>query len=74
MKKLILITIGIILTGLISCTNSQGDSFGYTTPHPIDHDMYSEEAGNLQEPGGVVTAIESENGDSDDNSDLTIRE
>ena len=74
MKKLTLITIAIIFTGLVSCTNSQGDSFGYTTPPPTEQDMDSEEAGPLQQPGGVIAAIESEDGNPNDNSDLTIRE
>lgn len=74
MKKLILIAIAIFFSGLISCTTSQGDSFGYTTPPPTEQDMYSNEAGPLQQPGGVVAAIESEDGNPSDNSDLTIRE
>jgi hypothetical protein len=74
MKKIILITIVIAFTGLISCTNSQGDSFGYTAPPPTQQDMDSNEAGPLQQPGGVVAGIENEDGNTNDNSDITIRE
>ena len=74
MKKLILITIAIVFTGLISCTTSQGDSFGYTTPPPTQQDMDLNEAGALQQPGGVIAGIESEDGNPNDNSDLTIIE
>ena len=74
MKKLILITIAITLTGLISCTTSQEDSFGYTTPPPSQQDMASNEAGPLQQPGGVIAGIEREDGNPNYNSDFTIRE
>ena len=68
MKKIILIAIAIAFTGLISCTTSQGDSFGYTTPPPSQQDMDSNEA------GGIIAGIVSEDGNPNNNSDLTIRE
>ncbi|MBK2027061.1 hypothetical protein IB642_05895 [Allofrancisella guangzhouensis] len=58
---------------LISCSNSQGDSLGYVSPPPTQRDMYSNEAGPLQQPGGVAAEIESEQGNPSDDSDLTIR-
>jgi len=72
--KIYILSIAIALTTLTSCTNSQGDSFGYTTPPPTQQDMDSNEAGMLQQPGGVVAGIESEDGNLNDDSDLTIRE
>ncbi|MFT4694025.1 MAG: hypothetical protein ACI8TE_000924 [Francisella sp.] len=74
MKKTILIIAAFAFTTLASCTTSQGDSFGYTTPPPTQQDMDSNEAGALQQPGGVVAGIESEDGNPNDNSDFTIRE
>ena len=74
MKKIIVLTIAIAFTGLISCSTSQGDSFGYTTPPPTEQDMDSNEAGDLEQPGGVIAGIESEDGNLSDGSDLTIRE
>ncbi|KEI34763.1 hypothetical protein FRA_48c14380 [Francisella sp. W12-1067] len=58
---------------LISCSNSQGDSFGYASSPPTQRDMYSNEAGPLQQPGGVAAEIESEQGNPMDNSDFTVR-
>ena len=74
MKKTILAITITATTGLISCTSYQGDSFGYTTPPPTEQNMDSNEAGTLQQPGGVVAGIDSEDGNPNDNSDLTIRE
>ncbi|WP_234385007.1 hypothetical protein [Allofrancisella guangzhouensis] len=46
---------------------------GYVSPPPTQRDMYSNEAGPLQQPGGVAAEIESEQGNPSDDSDLTIR-
>ena len=73
MKKLLITTF--VCVSLISCSNSEGDSFGYTSPPPTtQQDTNSNEDGPLQQPGGVIAGIESEDGNPDYNSDMTIRE
>lgn len=74
MKKLTLLTLAIFGTALISCTNSQGDSFGYVTPPPTERNYSSNEAGALQQPGGVAAEIEAEQGNPSDNSFISVRE
>lgn len=73
LKKIIPVIITVIFAALVSCSNSQDDSFGYTSPPPTQQDMYSNEAGDLQQAGGVAAGIESEEGNSDDSSELTIK-
>ena len=59
MKKSILLT-AIITLMLLSCASDSDGDFGYTTPPPTDRDMYSNNPGILQQPGGVAAQIESE--------------
>lgn len=73
MKKIILVLLAISATALISCTGSQ-DSFGYVSPPPTQQDMYSNESGDLQQGGGVVAEIRSEQGNPADNSVFTLKE
>ena len=70
----ILITAAFAFTILASCTNSQGDSFGYTATPPTQQDINSNEAGALKQHGGVAAEIEGEDGNPTDNSDFTLRE
>jgi len=74
MKKLIILSALVFATALISCTNSQGDSFGYATPPPTERSGNSNEAGALQQPGGIAAEIEAEQGNPSDESAFTIRE
>lgn len=36
MKKTTLLVLALVATALISCSNSNGDSFGYVAPPPTD--------------------------------------
>ncbi|AIT09347.1 hypothetical protein LO80_04765 [Candidatus Francisella endociliophora] len=74
MKKLALLILAVFITALISCTNSQGDSFGYVAPPPSEQDLDSNEAGPLQQPGGVAAEIEAEQGNPSHDDAFTIRE
>ena len=60
-----------ILFSLASCTTN-GDSIGYTA-EPTNRDMYSNEAGNLNQPGGVIASVDSEQASPND-SFVTLRE
>ncbi|MEY8701463.1 hypothetical protein AB4F11_00065 [Francisella philomiragia] len=73
MKKTTLLVLAFVATALISCTNSDGDSFGYVVPPPTDQTLDSNEPGHLNQPGGVITGIRSEQGSQDD-SFITIKE
>ena len=61
----------ILLLSLTACSTN-GDSFGYTAP-PTNNDMYSNEAGNLTQPGGVIAAVDAEDASPND-SFVTLRE
>lgn len=74
MKKITLLTLAVIATALISCTNPQGDSFGYIAPPPTEQDLDSNEPGALQQPGGVAAEIEAEQGSENHDGAFTIRE
>lgn len=74
MQKTTLVILAIIATVLISCSNSQGDSFGYVAPPPTQIEQFSNEAGPLQQPGGVSAEIEAEQGNPTDDGAFTIRE
>jgi hypothetical protein len=61
----------ILLLSLAACSTN-GDSFGYTAP-PTNNDMYSNEAGNLTQPGGVIAEVDAEQASPND-SFVTLRE
>jgi hypothetical protein len=74
MKKITWLMFLVSIFVIVSCTTESGDSFGYQTPPASAQDMDSTEAGSLQQPGGIVSEIEDNQGNPTNDSDLTIRE
>lgn len=74
MKKTTLLVLALVATALISCSNSNGDSFGYVAPSPTDQNLDSNEPGYMQQPGGVSAGIISEQGHASHDAFVTIKE
>ena len=73
MNKPCFLALATVSAVLISCTNSQEDSFGYVSPPPTQQAGHSNEAGFFQQPGGVSAEIEAEQ-DPRNDSLISIRE